>query len=186
MLGCYNLYPYAKYSNANINIYTNKKQHQVTFLAIAKGRILHRGVIPTKNQRLAAKLKELRKVYGYRQDDVAAALGCVRQTYSHYETGKRTPDYEALFKLAGLYHVSVDDLMQLAVEIDREECFDAPPPTQSSEDLAGFLEYFNNPHNQKKFQYFGNLEKELIYYFEKLSDVDKRELIEIAKIKTRK
>ena len=125
-------------------------------------------MIPTKNQRLAAKLKELRKIYGYRQDDVAAALGCVRQTYSHYETGKRTPDHEALFKLAGLYHVSVDDLMQ------------------SSEDLAGFLEYFNNPHNQKKFQYFGNLEKELIYYFEKLSDTDKRELIEIAKIKTRK
>ena len=49
-----------------------------------------------------------------------------------------------------------------------------------------FLEYFNNPHNQKKFQYFGNLEKELIYYFEQLSDTDKRELIEIAKIKTRK
>ena len=120
-------------------------------------------MIPTKNQRLAAKLKELRKIYGYRQDDVAAALGCVRQTYSHYETGKRTPDHEALFKLAGLY-----------------------PPTQSSEDLAGFLEYFNNTHNQKKFQYFGNLEKELIYYFEKLSDTDKRELIEIAKIKTRK
>lgn len=143
-------------------------------------------MIPTKNQRLAAKLKELRKVYGYRQDDVAAALGCVRQTYSHYETGKRTPDHEALFKLAGLYHVSVDDLMQLAVELDRDECFDAPPPTQFSEDLAGFLEYFNNPHNQKKFQYFGNLEKELIYYFEKLSDTDKRELIEIAKIKTRK
>ena len=38
-----------------------------------------------KNQRLAEKLKELRKVYGYRQDDVAAVLGCVRQTYSHYE-----------------------------------------------------------------------------------------------------
>ena len=139
-----------------------------------------------KNQRLAAKLKELRQVYGYRQDDVAAVLGCVRQTYSHYETGKRTPDHEALFKLAGLYHVSVDDLLQLAVEIDRDEYFDAPAPTSSSEDLAGFLEYFNNPHNQKKFQYFGNLEKELIYYFEKLSDVDKRELIEIAKIKTRK
>ena len=143
-------------------------------------------MIPTKNQRLAAKLKELRKVYGYRQDDVAAVLGCVRQTYSHYETGKRTPDHETLFKLAGLYHVSVDDLMQLAVEIDREEYFDAPAPTQSSEDLAGFLEYFNNPHNQRKFQHFSNLEKELIYYFEKLSDTDKRELIEIAKIKTRK
>ena len=143
-------------------------------------------MIPTKNQRLAAKLKELRKAYGYKQDDVAIALGCVRQTYSHYETGKRTPDHETLFKLAGLYHISVDDLMQLAIELDRNEYFDAPAPTQSSADLAGFLEYFNAPHNQKKFQYFSNLEKELVYYFEKMSDADKRELIEIAKIKARK
>lgn len=139
-----------------------------------------------KNMRLAVKLKELRKICGYRQDDVAAALGIVRQTYSHYETGKRTPDHETLFKLAGLYHISVDDLMQLTVELDRDDFYEAPAPTQSSEDLAGFLEYFNNPHNQKKFQYFGNLEKELIYYFQKLSDTDKWELIEIAKIKTRK
>ena len=139
-------------------------------------------MIPTKNQRLAAKLNELRKAYGYKQDDVAAALGCVRRTYSHYETGKRTPDHE----LAGLYHVSVDDLMQLAIELDRNESFDAPAPTQSSEDLAGFLEYFNDPHNRKKFQYFSNLEKELVYYFEKLSEADQRELIEIAKIKMRK
>ena len=128
----------------------------------------------------------MRKAYGYKQDDVASALGCVRQTYSHYETGKRTPDHETLFKLAGLYHVSVDDFMQLDVELDRNEYFDAPAPTQSSKDLAGFLEYFNNPHNQRKFQYFNNLEKELIYYFEKLSDADQRELVEIAKIKIRK
>ena len=76
--------------------------------------------------------------------------------------------------------------MQLAIELDRNEYFDAPAPTQSSADLAGFLEYFNAPHNQKKFQYFSNLEKELVYYFEKMSDADKRELIEIAKIKARK
>lgn len=135
------------------------------------------------NSLLPTKLKELRKVYGYTQDYVASALGVVRQTYSHYETGKRTPDHETLFKLAGLYNISVDDLMQLTIELDRNIYYDAPPPTQSSEDLAAFLEYFNNPKNQKKYQYFTNLEKELLYYFEKLTEIDKREIIEFTKIK---
>ena len=135
------------------------------------------------NPLLPAKLKELRTVYGYTQDYVASALGVVRQTYSHYETGNRTPSSETLFKLAGLYNISVDDLMQLTIELDRNIYYDAPPPTQSSEDLAAFLEYFNNPKNQKKYQYFSNREKELLYYFEKLDDIDKWEIIEFTKIK---
>ena len=138
------------------------------------------------NQLLSAKLKQLRKAYGHTQDFVASALGIARQTYSHYETGKRTPSPEALFKMAGLYNVSVDDLMQLTIEVDRNIYYDAPAPTQSSEDLAGFLEYFSNPRNQKKYQLFSNQEKELLFYFEKISDNDKREIIEFTKIKARK
>ena len=136
-----------------------------------------------KNQLLPAKLKELRKVHGYTQDYVASALEIVRQTYSHYETGQRTPNSETLFKLAGLYNISVDDLMQLTMDIDRNIYYDAPAPTQSSEDLASFLEYFTNPNNQKKYQMFNNLEKELLYYFEKISEPDKKEIIEFTKIK---
>ena len=139
-----------------------------------------------KNQRLSTKLKELRKVHGYTQDYVASALDIVRQTYSHYETGKRTPSYEILFKLAGLYGTSIDDLIQLTIEIDRNISYDAPLPTQSSEDLASFLEYFNNPKNQKKYQLFSRLEKELLFYFEKISEIDKKEIIEFTKIKARK
>lgn len=139
-----------------------------------------------KNQLLPAKLKELRKAHGYTQDDVASLLGIVRQTYSHYETGKRTPSSESLFKLAGFYNISVDDLMQLTIELDRNVYYDAPAPTQSSEDLAGFLDYFNNPLNQKKYQMFSNLEKELLYYFEQISETDKKEIIEFTKIKAHK
>ena len=73
-----------------------------------------------KNKLLPQKLKELRKVNNYTQDYVAEVLGVVRQTYSHYETGKRTPDAEAFYKLAGLYNISVDDLLHLTIDIDRE------------------------------------------------------------------
>ena len=139
-----------------------------------------------KNTLLSEKLKSLRKVYGYTQDYVSSVLNIARQTYSHYETGKRTPSSEILFKLAGLYNISVDDLMQLTIELDKNIYYDAPAPTQSSEDLANFLEYFNNPKNQKKYQNFNSLEKELLYYFEKISEIDKKEIIEFTKIKARK
>ena len=139
-----------------------------------------------KNNLLPQKLKELRKAHGYTQDYIASVCDVARQTYSHYETGKRTPSSETLFKLAGLYNVSVDDLLQITIELDRNIYYDAPPPTQSSEDLESFLQYFNNPKNQKKFQMFSNLEKELFYYFEKISETDKKEIIEFTKIKARK
>lgn len=139
-----------------------------------------------KGQLLPEKLKELRKLHGYTQDDVAAALGIVRQTYSHYETGRRLPTPDMLFRLAGLYSVSLDDLMQLTADLDRDIHYDAPMPTQSSRDLADFLEYVNRPENQKRFRHFDRSEKELLYYFETLSEEDKREIIEFTKIKSRK
>ena len=68
-----------------------------------------------KERLLPEKLKELRKAHNYTQDYVAAALGVVRQTYSHYESGRRTPGPDILYKLAGLYNITVDDLMQLTI-----------------------------------------------------------------------
>lgn len=135
---------------------------------------------------LSQRLIELRKLHNYTQDDVASSLGIVRQTYSHYETGKRTPSSEALFKLAGLYDISVDDLLQLTIELDRNIYYDAPAPTPSSDELARILEYFNSPNNKKKYQFFSSLEKEMLYYFDKISDEDKKEIIEFTKIKAHK
>mgnify|MGYP001516589766 CR=1 FL=1 len=89
------------------------------------------------NEKLAQKLRELRKVNNYTQDYVAEVLGVVRQTYSHYETGKRTPDTNALYKLAGLYNISIDDLMHLTIDIDRNVSYDAPTPTQTSKQVNG-------------------------------------------------
>ena len=75
---------------------------------------------------------------------------------------------------------------QLTIDIDRNIYYDAPAPAPSYQDLTGFLEYFNNPNNQKKYQMFNNLERELLYYFEKISEPDKKEIIEFTKIKARK
>lgn len=139
-----------------------------------------------KKNLLPQKLKELRKVHNYTQDQVAEVLGVVRQTYSHYETGKRTPDAEALYKLAGLYNISIDDLLHLTINIDRDESYDAPAPTDTSSDLSEFLDFFNDPANKKKYIFHSNLEKELLFYFDKISEEDKKEIIEFTKIKARK
>ena len=136
-----------------------------------------------KNDLLSKKLKDLRRANSYTQEDVAAALGVVRQTYSHYETGKRKPSSEVLFKLAGLYNISVDDLMQLTVDIDREVSFDAPLPTRSSASLAEYLEFANDPANKRRLQFLSGAEKELIFYFNRISEKDKKEIIEFTKIK---
>ena len=138
------------------------------------------------NVLLGKRLKELRKVYNYSQDYVAETIGKTRQTYSHYETGRRNPSTETLYKLAAIYNVSADDLLHLSIEFDENVFYEAPGPSQSSDDLSAYLEFFNSPMNQKKFQYHTNLEKELLYYFQKISDVDKKELIEIVKIKAKK
>ena len=134
---------------------------------------------------LSKRIQELRKVNNYTQDYVASALGVVRQTYSHYETGKRTPSAEMLYKISGLYGVPIDDLMRLTSELDRNIYYEAPGPSKASEDLAAYLDFFSNPKNQKKYQYNTNLEKELLYYFQKITDKDKREIIEFTKIKAR-
>ena len=139
-----------------------------------------------KNTLLPTKLKELRKAHSYTQDYVAVVLGIVRQSYSHYETGKRTPNPEMLYKLAVLYGISIDDLMHSTIELDKNIFYESPKQTESSQELDDYLAYFNNPVNKKRYQCFGNSEKELLYYFEQLCEADKRELIEFTKIKARK
>ncbi|MCR4745508.1 MAG: helix-turn-helix domain-containing protein [Lachnospiraceae bacterium] len=46
-----------------------------------------------KYPKLAQKLEELRIANSYKQEDVAAALEVVRQTYANYEQGIRTPNH---------------------------------------------------------------------------------------------
>lgn len=139
-----------------------------------------------KNIDLPEKLKELRLAHAYKQVDVASALGIVRQSYSHYERGDRTPDSEMLYKIAAFYNISVNDLMQHAVSLDPDIYYDSPPPAESGPYLDDFLEYLKKPKNQKRFKDFTNMERELIYYFEQIDNLDKWELVEFAKILSHK
>ena len=63
------------------------------------------------NIQLANNLRFLRDKYNFTQETLSDLLNISRQAYSNYETNKRTPDLDALLRLAQFYQVSLDDLV---------------------------------------------------------------------------
>lgn len=57
------------------------------------------------------RLLEWRELYGYKQQQVAEAMGVRRATYANYECGRRSPDIEGLIRLAEFYKISLDELI---------------------------------------------------------------------------
>lgn len=56
-------------------------------------------------------LIELRKLNGMSQDELADRIGVSRQTVSKYETGESLPDIEKCKRIAEVFSVSMDDLI---------------------------------------------------------------------------
>ena len=65
----------------------------------------------------ADNLIELRKLHHMSQDELAEQINVSRQTLSKYETGESLPDIEKCKKLADVFGVTVDDL----INCDKEE-----------------------------------------------------------------
>ena len=61
---------------------------------------------------LSKNLKELREQYGYTLKYVAEFLGIAYQSYHAYERGITVPTLQNFIKLAELYDVSLDDLIE--------------------------------------------------------------------------
>lgn len=60
-------------------------------------------------------IKILRKARGYRQEDLAAAMGVSRQTVIAIENDKYNPTLELAMKLARYLETTVEELFQLEV-----------------------------------------------------------------------
>ena len=71
------------------------------------------------------KLRFLRKQQEFNQREVAEHLGIDQTTYSRYETGATEPDIESIKKLAKLFNVSIDYLLENEnIVSDREDVVD--------------------------------------------------------------
>lgn len=66
---------------------------------------------------LGNSLFHARKKCGLSQEDVAEKLGVSRQTISKWETDETTPDIRQSKKMAVLYHVSLDELIDFDIDV---------------------------------------------------------------------
>lgn len=57
------------------------------------------------------KFRELRKKFGYLQSDIASILNVSTSTIGMWEQGRNQPDNESLVKMANLFDVSTDYLL---------------------------------------------------------------------------
>ena len=130
---------------------------------------------------LSERLKELRIANGFKQADVAACLGIIRQTYAHYEAGDRQPNTETLYKIASIYSITINDLMKGVVTLDPEVFYDMPM-TDLEDDIDGYERFLRDPDNKDLLKGLSTDERKLLYFYKKLDKKSKNELIEFAKI----
>lgn len=65
---------------------------------------------------LAGYIKQLRISHGYTQQFVSDNLKVVRQTYSHYETGRISPPISVMCDLAVFYNIEPKCFFEVAVK----------------------------------------------------------------------
>ena len=64
-----------------------------------------------KRTALGNRLRDLRRLYGLSQREVAEKLYITRSSYAYYETGRTEPDLHTLCEIAGIFQVSTDYLL---------------------------------------------------------------------------
>lgn len=69
---------------------------------------------------IGANIKKIRKDKGLQQKQVALEIGLDQSNYNKIENSKREPSVEVLNKLANLFGISVDDILNPDKELPKE------------------------------------------------------------------
>jgi len=69
-------------------------------------------------------IRSLRLQNGWTQQYVANMLSISLSRYSHYETGKREPDYDILKQISKIYNVSIDYLLDNNISLKSKSKLD--------------------------------------------------------------
>ena len=67
------------------------------------------------------KIRQIRKISGMTQEELAKKMNVSRQTISKWEKGSSAPDLENAIVLCKLFQISLDDFMKEEREVEREE-----------------------------------------------------------------
>ena len=73
------------------------------------------------------RLKALRLGQKLTQQQLATRLGVTKSIVSYYESGDRYPSYDVLIKIAGLFHITTDQLLGL----ERQRMIDVSALTEA-------------------------------------------------------
>jgi len=113
-------------------------------------------------------LKELRIKMDLTQKQIADSLKIDRSTYSYYESGKTCPPLDSLKRLAMIFSVSLDDLLE-------------HNPTSTAQPASTFnssrVEYQKNIPNDTSA--LTNQEKECIILFRQLGEKKKANVLHV-------
>ena len=63
------------------------------------------------DKKFCQNLKEIRKLCGLTQKQVANSLGVVESCYANWEQGRTEPNIDMLRKLGKIFNVSIDELI---------------------------------------------------------------------------
>lgn len=129
-------------------------------------------------------LKKLRKAFNYTQEFAASQLDISRQAYCHYENDRAIPTNDTIYKLAALYNVPAEMLIELSLQPNNNLLQDEPAAYKA--DLDSFLEYMDAGNNNERYKNLSNREKHVIYYFNNISTTDQEEVLEIMQMKLRR
>lgn len=98
-------------------------------------------------QTLGDRLRTFRERAGLTQAEVAAVLDITSQAYSHYETGRRSPSADNFYKIAQLYHTSMECLLtgyeDSSVQLFQE--ITSLPP-EARQEMEHFIEFLQSRH----------------------------------------
>lgn len=134
----------------------------------------------------AEKLKLLRKSHNYNQVDVAEAIGIARQTYSNYETGKRTLNADLSIRIAEFYHISIAELLSPAITGETADCYQDHSVFVDAVNMDAYMKFIERESNPRRRSVLDYYELQLLFYYEQLERLDREEIIEIARMKYRR
>ena len=75
---------------------------------------------------LKENISMLRSVNGYSQEEVAEKIGISRQAYAKWEKGETVPDVERCQRLAELYGVTIDSLLNFSGKLGKTSLTPGP------------------------------------------------------------
>ena len=124
-------------------------------------------------QAIADRLRALREKHGYKQVDVAAVIGIKQGTYSNYESGKRTPGIDVIYKIAHYYGMTSDEFIAPCVELEPEYFFKEQGDQVLADGDDALIRYIEAPVPPLSRQV-----KEMLYHFTRLPMDVQREVID--------